>query len=1210
MPLRFERAAGAAAANAQFIARGAGYGLALSQGDARLVMGGTADGPRTALTMRLLGASKAAEGRGRRLLPGVTNYLIGNDPREWRTGVGSYAEVEYRDVYPGVDVVYYGNQRQLEFDFIVAPGASHRAIALGFDGSTHLSIDGAGNLLVGTSAGTLVQHAPVIYQEGSGGRNTVRGGYVLRRDGRVGFDIRSYDPKLPLIIDPILTYSTYLGGDREERAAGIAFDAQGNMYVAGLTGAADFPATGSPANRHGRDEWDVFVVKLNASGDQFLYATYIGGSGYEEPAGVAVDGAGNAYVAGHTDSRDFPTLNGIQSSLRGYSDGFVTKLDANGFVVYSTYLGGNTEESGSGIAIDALGRAYFSGSTISADFPTVNALQPSLGGYPAFGTTDGGRTWAGMTSGSGLLASWVRAFAIDPVNTQIVYAGTGSDGVFKSTDAGSTWTATSAGIPPAPVNAMVVDSTGAVLVGNDTGLFRSRDGGDSWTTLPLWLPVSSLVIDPVSQTLYAGAPAWFAPGVFKSGDGGDTWNDMGFAEGVTSLAVSQSVVYAGTSNGVFKSLDGNNWTAASGGLQEPVTSLAVNPVDPDVAYAGTNSALFYTESGGNSWSAILPFPVLSVTVAPSNPSVAYLATWYGSGMTEDGGMSWQATGPPGTNLGFFAIDPLDAHRVYAGGSVGWDSFVACISADGSRLEYSTFIGGTASEWGTDISVDSSGAAYIAGVTQSTDFPVRNAFQPDAGGLMDVFVAKISNAGALVYSTYLGGWSSDYAPKIAVDASGQAHVVGITLSINFPTANAFQPAHGGGFYDVFVTTLNPAGTGLVYSTYLGGNDQDGSWQGSTGPAVAVGSSGEAFVTGATMSANFPTRDPIQPAHGGGDSDAFVANFDAAGDLVYSTYLGGTGPDYGTRVAVDPAGGAAVAGGTSSADFPTRHAIQPTSAGEADVFIARIAAGTPDTIAPTTAVNLIGTVGSNGWFKSSVSVTLLGVDDDDGSGVASVDYSLNGGAFQRYGGPFSVAAQGTTTVLARAADRAGNVENPGASTTFMIDSVAPAITVSSPAQTEYLHTAALQVSFGATDSISGVANGSPVAALDGEAVTNGQTIQLLTLPLGTLTFSVSASDQAGNTSSRDVVFTLVATIDTLIGAVDAFIAAGQIDASAERSLLSKLEEAKEALSRGHLNAVRSKITDFMNHVSAQTGRSISPAAAQLLIADAGYVISTLQ
>ncbi len=1204
MPLRFERAT---RPNAEFIARSAEYALDLARGEARLAIGGTKDGPRAAVTMRLLGASASANGEGRRVLPGITNYVIGNDPRAWHTGVRSYAEVAYRGVYPGIDLVYYGNQRQLEFDFIVSPGVSHRTIAIAFDGSKGLSIDRRGNLLIETAAGTLVQHAPTIYQEKSGTRRPVRGGYVLRRDGRVGFDVHAYDRNLPLIIDPVLTYATYLGGSREERAEGLAFDTQGNMYVAGLTGAANFPATGSPVTSHGRDDWDAFVVKLNAAGDQFLYATYIGGSGYEEPTGLAVDADGNAYVTGRTDSWDFPTFSAVQSSRRGIDDAFVTKLDASGSIVYSTYLGGNGEDVGSGIAVDALGRAYVAGYTISADFPTVNALQPSLGGDPAFRTMDDGRTWGGI--GSGLRASWVRAFAIDPNNTQTVYAGSGYDGVFKSTDGGSTWAATSADLPTFPANGMAVDSSGAVFVGNDAGIFRSRDGGASWTMLPLSMPVSALAIDPGSNVLYVGAPAWYPAGVFTSADGGDTWSDTNLRQDVTSLAVSQSVLYAGTSNGVFKIVGSGTWVPASGGIQEPVTSLAVSSASPDFAYAGTNTALFTTADGGNTWSARLPYPVMSVTIAPSNPSVAYVATWYGSGMTMDGGMLWLGTGPAEINLGFFAIDPLDPSRVYGGGSVGWDSFVSRISADGSHLEYSTFIGGASSEWGADISVDSSGAAYLAGITQSTDFPVLNAFQLNAGGLMDIFVAKISDTGALAYATYLGGGASDYAPKIAVDGSGQVHVVGITLSSDFPTANAFQPAHGGGFYDVFVTRLNASGSSLVYSTYLGGNNQDGFWQSSGGPAVAVGASGDTFVTGATTSNNFPTREAFQPSHGGGNSDAFVANFDAAGQLVYSTYFGGTGEDYGTRVAVDSAGNVAVAGATTSPDLWTRQAIQSSKDGAEDVFIARIAPGStpPDTTAPTTTINLFGTTGSNGWWKSAVNVTLRGVDEEDGTGVAFVEYSLNGGAWQRYTGTFLVAAQATTAVRARATDRAGNAENPGASSTFMIDWIAPAIIINSPATIEYLHTDSLLVSFGATDSLAGLA--SATGTIDGATVANGQPIPLLTLALGFHTLFVSASDQAGNTALTTVTFRIVATIDTLIGAVNTSIGAGQIDASGARSLLSKLEDAKQALSRGNLTAARSKLTDFKTQVSTQSGRSISPSAAQLLIADADYVLGTL-
>jgi hypothetical protein len=396
---------------------------------------------------------------------------------------------------------------------------------------------------------------------------------------------------------------------------------------------------------------------------------------------------------------------------------------------------------------------------------------------------------------------------------------------------------------------------------------------------------------------------------------------------------------------------------------------------------------------------------------------------------------------------------------------------------------------------------------------------------------------------------------------------------------------------------------------VYSTYLGGNDEETRSQ-SGGPAVAIGPSGGAFVTGSTRSINFPTRDATQPAYGGGLSDAFVANFDVTGQLVYSTYLGGTGDDYGARVAVDPAEAVAVAGATNSADLGTQRAIQSSIAGAGDVFIARIAPGTsaPDTTAPTTTVNLAGTVGSNGWFKSVVNVMLRAFDDEDGTGVAFVEYSVNGGSWRRYTGTLLVDTPGTTVVRARATDNAGNVENPGASSTFMTDWIAPTIAVSSPAATEYLHTASLQVSFGATDSLSGLA--AAVATLDGVAVANGHPIQLLTLSLGAHTFSVSASDQAGNTSMTTLVFTVVATIDTLIDAVNRFISEGQIDVSVGRSLLSKLEDAKQALARGNLRGALSKVTDFTNQVSAMSGRAIAPAAAQLLVADADYVIGTLR
>jgi hypothetical protein len=1212
MPLCFEPAGDRAGSGAEFVARGDGYAVDLARGHAKIVVGPASDTERLAIGMRLAGASPLATAGVRNPMPGVTNYLIGSNPREWRTGVRSYAEVEYHDVYPGVDIVYYGNQRRLEYDFIVAPGASHKAIAMAFDDATAVRIDPTGDLVIATAAGNLVQHAPVIYQYKDGKREQVQGGYVRRTRNQFGFRVGKHDPHLPLVIDPVLSYATYLGGAREERAGGVAVDAQGNIYLTGLTGASNFPAAAAPDLTHGRDNWDAFVVKLNAAGDQLQYATYLGGSGYEEPSDIDVDPAGNAYVVGTTSSWDFPTLHAMQPSLRGFNDTFVAKLDATGAVVYSTYLGGKQDESSGGIAVDQLGRAYVTGATWSPDFPTVNAMQPSLGGHAAFRTTDGGRTWIGMSNG--LRTNGVLTFAIHPGDTATVYAGTQSDGVFKSADGGATWAATSADLPPLPVNALGIAADGALYVANDASVYRSTDRGASWIDLQVWTAVSAVIVDPASGTVYIGLNTGY-PGVFVSTDGGQTWNDTGLRDGVYSLAVSQSVVYAGTANGVFKNIGGSGWqpTGVADGYVPlaNVTSISVNPNDAGQVYAGTQAGLFYTMSGGAEWTAVPAWssaPVLSVSMAPSASSTVYVASAWGSGMTDDGGMTWRLAGA-GTMTFCFVVDPVAPANVYAGTFVSSDVFVSRISADGSSLEYSTYLGGTSSESASDIAIDSAGAAYVVGTTQSTDFPTLNPFQGAAGGLMDVFVAKLSEAGSLTYATYLGGWGSDYSPRVAVDAAGQAHVVGVTFSQNFPVANAHQPSFGGGYSDVFVTTLNQAGSGLVYSTFLGGGDQEVDGSQSLGPAVAVGPSGETVVTGTTRSRNFPTRDAIQSAHAGGSTDAFVANFDSAGHLQYSTYLGGTGDDYGRRVAVDSTGSIVVVGATSSHDFPTRHALQSSNAGAEDVFVARIASVPPDTTAPTTTVVASGTPGSNGWYRSPVQITLTAADDAEGSGVGFIEYSVNEGVFQRYGTPFSIASQGTTVVRARATDAVGNVENPPATLTVTIDTDAPAITVSSPNAADYVHSDVLHLSFVAGDSVSGVARGNPTAMLDASAVANGQAIQLLGLSLGPHTLVVSASDQAGNVSVQTVQFRITATIDSLIAAVNAFTAQGQIDADTARSLLSKLSRARQSLNEGKLSSARSKLLDFREEVSQKSGRSIAAGAAHVLLADVDYVLSAI-
>jgi hypothetical protein len=356
--------------------------------------------------MKLVGGNASAKIAGADELPGKSNYFIGNDPSQWRTNVSNYSKVEYRDVYPGIDLVYHGNQRQLEYDFVLAPGADPKRIELVFEGTRSLSLDKQGNLILATADGDLVQHKPAVYQEADGKRTEVEGSYVLRGRNRAGFRVASYDAHQPLVIDPVLSYSTYLGGNGNDIGYGIAVDSAGNAYVTGVTSSTNFPgASASTIQPAGAGSNDVFVIKLNAAGSALVYSTYLGGSGTDTGYAIAVDSDGNAYVTGETDSSTvtngfipFPMVGAFQARYAGGGDAFVTKINASGnALVYSSYLGGSGTERGYGIAVDGSGNAYVTGHTNSSrgivpspnDFPTVAPFQSqngSPGTYDAFVT--------------------------------------------------------------------------------------------------------------------------------------------------------------------------------------------------------------------------------------------------------------------------------------------------------------------------------------------------------------------------------------------------------------------------------------------------------------------------------------------------------------------------------------------------------------------------------------------------------------------------------------------------------------------------------------------------------------------------------------------------------------------------------------------------------------------------------------------------------
>src|SRR5258706_829084 len=397
LPLQFEANRGQTHKDVRFLSRGPGYSLYLTGAEAVLVLTNTnADAKRStqalskakaqpksvALRMSLLGAARKPQVTGLDELPGKANSFIGKDRSQWRTNVPTYAKVQYHDVYPGIDLVYYGNQRQLEYDFVVAPGADPKKIVLGFKGTDKLEIDAEGDLVLHASGGDVRQHKPIIYQEIDRVRQEIDGRYVIKSGKRVGLQLAAYDTSRPLIVDPVLSYSTFLGGGGNDIARSVAADSDGNAYVTGQTTSLNFPTTSGAFQTVRGFGNDVFVTKLNPSGSALVYSSYLGGNDFDTGNAISIDANGNAYVTGTTKSADFPTTPGAFQPALGIGFGFVTKLDATGStLVYSTYLGAGAQ--GAGIAVDAQGNAYVTGQTGSAMFPTTpGAFQPVFGGGP------------------------------------------------------------------------------------------------------------------------------------------------------------------------------------------------------------------------------------------------------------------------------------------------------------------------------------------------------------------------------------------------------------------------------------------------------------------------------------------------------------------------------------------------------------------------------------------------------------------------------------------------------------------------------------------------------------------------------------------------------------------------------------------------------------------------------------------------------------
>ena len=413
VPLHFEVNQGQAAQDVRFVSRSNGRALLLKQNEAQLVLPNKKNKQPDVLKMKLAGANDNPIAEGLDELQGRTNYFIGNDKTKWQKDVPTYGRVKYSNVYDGVDLVYYGNQRELEYDFIVAPNTNPDVIKLNFENAKDIRIDANGDLILKTGNHTIRQHAPIAYQEINGQKREVgsRWSVVRKEEGEKGrrgereknksairnpqsalevaFIVGDYDKTKPLIIDPVISFSTLLGGSAGddiftfEAGFSITTDASGNVYVAGVTPSGDFPKL-NPYQANNGGFYDAFITKLNPTGTALLYSTYFGGSDDDRIYSIALGATNEMFVSGFTYSTNFPTMTPFQANNRGSNDGFIARFTSSGALSYSTYIGGNSQDSANFIKNEGSNIVTFAGSTSSIDFPVMNAIQPNNAGNTDF----------------------------------------------------------------------------------------------------------------------------------------------------------------------------------------------------------------------------------------------------------------------------------------------------------------------------------------------------------------------------------------------------------------------------------------------------------------------------------------------------------------------------------------------------------------------------------------------------------------------------------------------------------------------------------------------------------------------------------------------------------------------------------------------------------------------------------------------------------
>jgi uncharacterized repeat protein (TIGR01451 family) len=767
LPLQFEANQGQQPAQVKFLSRGKDCtvfltpdGVTLSlrklKSQARIDKPGAPATERVLeasadLRLNLEGGNSAVKLTGADPLPGAVNYIIGKDPAKWRTNVATYAKVRYEQVYPGIDLVFYGNQRQLEYDFVLAPGANPDAIRLAVEGADRTSVDDATGDLVLAAAGQEIRfHKPTVYEPETGdeARQEVEGSFHVNKN-HVTFEVAAYDHARALVVDPVLAYSTFLGGSSFDYALAVTTDKQGNAYIGGLTCSTNFPTTAGsyspappvkgpdPQCNFGIDQSgeSAFITKLNAAGSALVFSTYLGGSYADRVLGIAVDSSDNVYVGGFTNSFNFPVTAGafqtvcgpvavvypscpntvIVSSCQGgspdsYSEsGFVTKLNPTGSaLIYSTFIGGSGNDGVQALAVNSSGEVYVAAN--SASSPMNETLcsnnPPTAFAWPT--TSNGYEGWVpGLPSGDEAHP----AFA--------VFSADGSSLVYSTLYGPTT---SSPGGNNTGVTSMAVDSAGKAYIGGYT----------NYATFP---------VTP-------GAYQTTCPGCAQENARAD-----GF---VTVFNPAES----GTASLVYSTFLGGNGTNSGG-------YCSVQPGDVIYGIAvDTNSNAYVTGATCSS-----DFP-----------------TTHGA---------FQATDPTPSNC----TDPTT------------NAFLSKLNSTGAKLDYSTFLGGSTcnrNSVGYAVAVDSADDAFVTGNTFDDAFPTMNPLFPSFSGSGNaVFVSELNTKGsALLFSTLLGAGGGALGYAIHADNYGNVYVAGQASGSSYlpTTTGAFQTTFGGGATDAFALRI--------------------------------------------------------------------------------------------------------------------------------------------------------------------------------------------------------------------------------------------------------------------------------------------------------------------------------------------------------------------------------------------------------------------